>query len=264
MTWEILHGDCRDVLPTLGPVDHILADPPYSARTHEGVRSAGHGERQLLDGNGRQSPSTTRRVVDLGFDHLSPETRRAVARAAARLCRRWCLIFSDTESAWLWRISLEAAELRYVRTAFWDRIGGAPQFTGDRPAVACEAITVAHRPGRKAWNAGGKRGLYSFPIVANRSGHRTDRVHPTQKPLDLMRALVEDFTDPGDTVLDPFCGSASTGVACVQLGRHFIGVERDERWVETARARLQAEQEGSTLTAARAGQRALFAPKEGA
>lgn len=241
--WCVVHGSCEEVLPTVPreSVDVILTDPPYSAQVHGGVRSC-----------------RTRRVVDLGFEHLSAELRRLCAREFARVAKRWVGVFSDTDSDWLWRHSLEAAGLPYVRTAFWDRIGGAPQFTGDRPAIALEAITLAHRKGRKRWNGGGKRGLYSVPIVANRSGHRNDRIHTTQKPEELMLALVEDFTDPDEIVLDAFAGSGTTGAAALRRGRRFIGIERDETYAGLARERLVAEEQGLSLQAARAGQRPLF------
>jgi DNA modification methylase len=73
-----------------------------------------------------------------------------------------------------------------------------------------------------------------------------------------MLQLVEQFTDPGETVLDPFCGSGTTGVACLRLGRRFIGIERDERYVALSRERLAAEVQGHSLRAARAGQIPLF------
>lgn len=257
--WTMHHGDCIEVMASMAEksVDHVITDPPYSAQTHGGVRSSGRN-RGLADGNGRMSDCAVKRVVDLGFIHLSSGLRRACAREFARLCKRWCATFSDTESDWLWRLSLEAAGLPYIRTAFWDRIGGAPQFTGDRPAIAMEAITLAHPKGRKKWNGGGKRGVYSVPIVANRSGHRADRVHTTQKPDDLMLSLVSDFTDPDDLILDPFAGSGTTGVAALRLGRRFIGIERDPKYFRLACDRLRAEEQGSTLQAQRAGQEALF------
>jgi len=59
-------------------------------------------------------------------------------------------------------------------------------------------------------------------------------------------------------VLDPFAGSGTTGVACLRLGRRFIGIERDPKYIEVARERLAAEESGSTLQAARAGQVPLF------
>ena len=73
-----------------------------------------------------------------------------------------------------------------------------------------------------------------------------------------MLELVELFTDPGESVLDPFAGSGTTGVACLRLGREFIGIERDPKYFALACERLRAEEAGSTLQAARAGQAALF------
>ena len=67
-------------------------------------------------------------------------------------------------------------------------------------------------------------------------------VHPTQKPLALMRWLIEKVTAPGDIVLDPFAGSGSTLVACVQTGRHFLGMERDPGYCEIARKRIAEAQ----------------------
>ena len=62
--------------------------------------------------------------------------------------------------------------------------------------------------------------------------------HPTQKPLDLCRYLIETYTNPGDTILDPFMGSGTTGVACVQTGRNFIGIEIDKGYFEIAEKRI--------------------------
>lgn len=73
-----------------------------------------------------------------------------------------------------------------------------------------------------------------------------------------MLALVADFTDPGETILDPFAGSGTTGVACLRLGRKFIGIEKDPTYFALACERLRAEEQGSTLQAARAGQMALL------
>ena len=67
--------------------------------------------------------------------------------------------------------------------------------------------------------------------------------HPTQKPEIILRRFVEDSTRPGATVLDPFMGSGTTGVACVQTGRNFIGIEIDPGYAEIARARIEKAQE---------------------
>ncbi len=75
--------------------------------------------------------------------------------------------------------------------------------------------------------------LYSRPAVRLRRN-----IHPTVKPISLMRWLVRLVTPPGGLVLDPFCGSASTGVAAVLEGRQFVGIEREGRYVDIACARL--------------------------
>jgi hypothetical protein len=87
--------------------------------------------------------------------------RVGVAAHFARLARRWVLVFSDFESAHLWRHDLEGAGLEYVRTGIWHKGNGAPQFTGDRPAVPGEAIVICHTHGRKRWNGGGHQAWWT-------------------------------------------------------------------------------------------------------
>ena len=64
------------------------------------------------------------------------------------------------------------------------------------------------------------------------------KVHPTQKPVALMEYLIKTYTNPGDTVLDNCMGSGTTGVACLNTGRSFIGIEIEERYCEIAAKRL--------------------------
>lgn len=228
-------GDCAEILPTLGVVDAVISDPPYSAHVHASGK--------MRSADGRKGEAILTR--DLGFNSITPE-QIALLSAYAATARRWSLVFSDTESSHLWREAMEEGGLQYVRTAFWKKTGGAPQFTGDRPAVACEAITICHPQGRKRWNGGGKHGFYDVPIVLDRGGPTSqERVHTTQKPLALMASLVSDFTDAGDAVADPFMGSGTTGVACVQAGRAFIGIERDQKYFDIACRRIeQARSQG--------------------
>ena len=225
----IYHGDCRMFLPQLSPVDHVLTDPPYSEHVHgKSMRGADGWKGDI---------SETR---DLGFDALTPQLLGRVARWCSWNVRRWVGVFSDVESTHLWREALAVEEMEYVRTAFWHKVGGAPQFTGDRPAVACEAITLCHPQGRKRWNGGGKAGIYSVPIVLNRGASATEyRCHTTQKPEELMAQLVADFSDLGELILDPFMGSGTTLVAAKRLGRKAIGIELNEQYCETAAQRLR-------------------------
>ena len=225
----IHHADCLDVLEEwritgLG-FDHAICDPPYSAHVHARHRT-----------NAGTSGAEGGAAKDLGFEHLSPETMLGVAGLLSALVRRWVLVFSDLESAHLWRAALEFSGLEHVRTGAWLKRGAMPQITGDRPGSALEAITICHRPGRKRWNGGGKGNVWEAAVPRASKG----RVHPTEKPLDLMRQLVLDFTDLDDVILDPFAGSGSTGRAAVSEGRIAVLIERDERWCAEAASRFGA------------------------
>jgi len=72
--------------------------------------------------------------------------------------------------------------------------------------------------------------------------HPEERFHPTQKPLELMKWVLENYTNEGDTILDPFMGSGTTGVACVQTGRNFIGIEIDPGYFAIAERRIKEAQ----------------------
>ncbi len=229
------HGRCEEVLPGLERVDHVVTDPPYSEYVHSKSRRGSSEYRDAED-----FPSCISRARDFGFDALTPELMRDCSREFARLASRWVLVFSDVESSHRWRRRLTGFGLEYVRTGAWHKLGATPQFTGDRPASAFEAITICHPRGRKRWNGGGSHALWSVPIVLNRGGE-DPRLHTAQKPLALMTRLVELFTNPGDAVLDPFAGSGTTLLACKRLGRRAVGVEMDEAYCETIARRLQDE-----------------------
>lgn len=234
----LYHGRAEDVLPTLEQVDHFIADPPYSEHVHGAARSS---IMRSNDRGGRYG-ADVRRNVDLGFAHLTVELRDFLAAEAARLTSRWVLVFSDTESAHLWAEALEDQGLDYVRTGAWVKRGSTPQFSGDRPATGFESVTICHPKGRKRWNGGGAHAVWDVPIVLNRArSAKSERVHPTQKPLALMAALVQQFTDPGEVILDPVAGSGTTGVAAKRLGRRAVLVEEQEAHCEAAAARLTRE-----------------------
>lgn len=145
------------------------------------------------------------------------------------------------ESSNLWSESLTAAGLEYLRTCAWIKLGGAPQFTGDRPAVGFEAIVACHPIGKKRWNGGGRAGVFSHPTAIDRRHTGEAREHTTQKPLSLMAELVGLFTDPGETILDPFMGSGTTLRAAKDLRRKAIGIEVSERYCEVAAKRMAQE-----------------------
>lgn len=239
----LYHGDCLEVLPTLADksIDHVITDPPYDEHTHSKQRVGGSDAPKR---NGRGDTvlrASFSRSKDLGFEAMDHETLWVVCREAARLTRRWVLIYSNIELADTWRTALVSNGLEYIRTGAWIKRGCTPQFTGDRPAQGFEAITIAHPKGRKRWNGGGRVAVWSHSIVLNKFTGDTRRVHTTQKPIELMRELVSLFTDPGELVLDPFAGSGTTARACKDLGRRCILIEREEKYCEIAAKRMAQE-----------------------
>jgi DNA modification methylase len=267
-SYVVLEGDCREILPTItGKVDHVITDPPYGEHVHRnGLRLNSAGQMsakkrrrdisKLPDVDG--AACRKHRSIELGFESLADDLRTSCAQEFARLASRWTLVFSDVEGADGWRHELTGCGLDFVRYGFWVKDRAMPQLTGDRPGSRVEQITIAHPKGRKRWNGGGLGNVWQHPIVANCNGHRSDRVHTTQKPLSLMLELVELFTSPGDVILDPFSGSATTALAALRLGRRCIAIERDPRYAALSRDRLQAEAQSSTLQAHRAGQLPLI------
>ena len=226
-------GDCLAILPAVGRADHVVTDPPYDERTHASAVSG-----KVTEGAG------------LTFAYLPDPS--ALAVVLLRSAARWCLAFGSVESMGAYR---DGAGKAWVRSGIWDKINPTPQLTGDRPGQAVEAIAIMHRIGvKKRWNKRGEAGIWRY--MPPRGDDRPE--HETPKPVDLMLALIADFTDPDDIILDPFCGSGTTGVAAIRLGRRFIGIEREPKWAELSRERIGAEIAGSTLQAARAGQEPLF------
>jgi site-specific DNA-methyltransferase (adenine-specific) len=152
---------------------------------------------------------------------------------------------------------------KYRRGATWVKPDSNPQQTGDRPAQGTESIVCAWgQPERSEWNAGGKRGVYDDTkrgVYEYNIKDRQQRVHATQKPVPLMRALLRDFTEPGETVLDPFMGSGTCGVACLEEGCHFIGIERDPKTFADACQRLASTARQTRLFARPAKQPRLGA-----
>jgi len=209
-------------------VDVIITDPPYTEHTHnkQWIGAA-------LTSDGKPRVSTAHK--SLGFDPITAVQIDAFCKGAAVHCKRWVLTFSDIEGIGEWRRGIDSAGLEYVRACVWDKVDAAPQFTGDRPAAGAEMIVCAHPKGKKRWNGGGKRGVFRHAANAETGA----KPHPSTKPLPLICELVSLFSEPGETVLDPFMGSGTTGVACANLGRKFIGIEIEPKYFDIACERIE-------------------------
>ena len=119
----------------------------------------------------------------------------------------------------------------------WDK-----QNTGNFADVemAWTSFTTAARIFKYRWN-----GMFQGTIADKRMNEK--RVHPTQKPLPLMEWVIQNYTKEGDTILDPFMGSGTTGVACVNFNRDFIGVEKENQFFNIAKNRIEAAESQITF-----------------
>jgi site-specific DNA-methyltransferase (adenine-specific) len=237
--WALIHGDCLNGETGLrsladGSVHHVITDPPYESEAHTLQRRA-----KRHQGGGVYEPQP----MPLDFAPITAELRTGVSVEFGRITQRWTLVFCQIEAMHKWQEELTSAGLTYRRCVIWHKPDGQPQYSGDRPGMGYETIVTAHQPGRSEWNGGGGLGVYKF----NKNDYANKTAHPTQKPLALMQALIRDFTDPGDIIVDPFAGSGTTGQAAIRLGRRFIGWESKLEYYEMARKRLEETREQRDL-----------------
>lgn len=227
---HLILGDCREILPSL-KADHVISDPPYEAVLHDGAK-----EQRITRTDGRKMHG------DLGFEGIDL-VRAEVSRLCVETSSGWLILFTLAEGVRAWRDDIQAAGGKWDTTLAWVKPDSSPRFNGQGAARGFEcAVTAWCGTGHRSWNAGGKRGIYTHNVNTNRQGE-----HPTEKPVPLMKELIADFTKPGQTILDPFMGSGSTGVAAVQMGRSFIGIEQDPRWFDLACRRIEAAQSQPSL-----------------
>ena len=209
----IYHGDCREVLPSLSKVDLLLTDPPYGMNW-----CSGRGDMGGISGD------------DGTFD-----VEACIRLALAQLrFHRHAYVFGP--------LDLSALTTAATAELIWDKGKHGSGNLSMPWGPSHERIAFAvWSPYKSAAKDGGlaarlRRGsIINVPMQNNGRGALT---HPTEKPVMLMRQLIEASSLFGETVLDPFAGSGSTLVAAALEGRKAIGIELDEAHCETAAKRL--------------------------
>ena len=209
---RLILGDCRDILPTLGPVDAVVTDPPYGIKADSTMaRASGFRGGAMLAAKSQYD------ATDWDSAPITPELMRMVREAAC-----WQIIFGgnyyDCPPASCWLV--------------WDKeVNG--HFADCE--LAWTNLPKAVRRIRHMWN-----GML-------RKGQEARCGHPTQKPLEVMRWCIGHLPEPNRTILDPFMGSGTTGVAAVQMGRGFIGIEREPKYFDIACRRIEEAQKQADL-----------------
>ncbi len=226
-------GDCLAILRWMvaaGIKGHVICDPPYEQALH----NAKAHTKQLRKDGGQEFREIDFAPID--------EIRAEFVELCEQVCCGWFIAFCTLEGIRPWADAINASAIRYKKACIWNKLDAAPQMNGQGPATGAEGFVVAwNGKGVAKWNGGGKRGVYDFKT----GGPERDGRHPTEKPRRLMSALVADFTNPGDLIIDPFMGGGTTGVAALYGGRRFIGMELQRKYFEVARRRvaMQAAQD---------------------
>ena len=216
------HGDCLDILRSLpsGSVDAVVTDPPYGIDYAHGSQSAG----------GRSAAQICWAPIvgdtQVGGDWLTETFRVLRDGGAIYLCCRW-----DVEPKW--RVALEGAGYAVKQRLTWHkRVNGKGDLRGTYQPT-CEDVLFASK-GRHILNRRPSMLLDVGCVPTWEVRH-----HPHQKPINLPKMLIEASTQEDSTILDPFMGSGTTGVACMRTGRKFIGCEIDKGYYDIAKRRIE-------------------------
>jgi len=243
---QILPGDCIEVMRALpeASIDLIFADPPYNLQLRGELHRP---DNSLVD------------AVDDAWDQFSSfaaydEFTRAWLAEARRILKPQGAIWVIGSYHNIFRVGTALQDAGYwlLNDVVWRKSNPMPNFRGKRLTNAHETMIWASRSegarytfnyeALKALNEGTQmRSDWVIPLC---TGHERikdangDKAHPTQKPEALLHRVLVGSTNPGDVVLDPFFGTGTTGAVSKMLGRHYIGIERDEGYRVIAQTRL--------------------------
>lgn len=236
--YQIFNGDCLLQLDNVpdGSIDMVLTDPPYSSGAlHAGGRKAstrskycstefnGSARFQSFTGDNMDQRSLIYFLREV-FMGLRPKVKEGGILGA----------FIDWRNLPAMTDALQTAGFIWLGIVVWDKRISRP--TPDRFRNDCEYLVWGSKGSRKAEMVKGCKsaaGCYSIPGVQSKDKH-----HQTEKPVPLLENLLQLVPD-GGTVLDPFMGSGSTGVACMNMGLDFYGIELDPGYFQVARQRLE-------------------------
>lgn len=228
MTYTIQQGDSRNHITTLPPasVDLILTDPPYNLNPYStgnialSWRSEINNDLAAWDGETFNPAEWVDEFVRI----LKP-TGNIFAFTSYNLLGKWHDAFD--------------AKFDTFQFMVWHKTNPTPKIYKAGFLNSCELIVCLWNR-KHTWNFKGQREMHNFietPICMGKERVRHPK-HPTQKPLVLLRHIIEIASNAGDLIYDPFMGVGSTGVAALELGRRFDGVELDEGYFTAAKKRL--------------------------
>lgn len=217
-------GDCMEILPTLGKVDAVITDPPYGV----GFKYESHDDK----------PDS----YDGGYDNWLLKI--------IEMCEELC---NPVSPVFVWQSGTHMRQLASRFSRDWRLFVAAKNFVQMRPT----AMQYSFDPVVVWWTEGDEK-PYSLgsasrdfhvantaPVVGQKNN--IEKGHPCPRPLDQVTHVVGQWTKPNSVILDPFMGSGTTGVASVILGKHFVGIEKEQKYFDIACKRIEQSQAQSTL-----------------
>jgi len=243
---EILLGDCVEAMNALPErsVDLIFADPPYNLQLRQELYRPNNSIVDAVDDEWDQFSNFA------AYDRFSRDWLTAARR-----------VLKDDGALWvigsyhnIYRLGAAVQDLGFwiLNDVIWRKTNPMPNFRGKRLTNAHETLIWAAKSeaGKYTFNYDALKELnegvqmrsdWLLPICNGTERLRDaegEKVHPTQKPEALLHRIMIASTKPDDIVLDPFFGTGTTGAVAKQLGRRFIGIEREKTYAEAARARI--------------------------
>ena len=210
---KLLQGDCLELMKDIpdGSIDLVLTDIPYGEvnRKSNGLRNLDKGKADIVTFDIKQLT-----------EMLCDKTKGSI------------YMFCGTEQVSAIRATMVEKGLS-TRLCIWEKTNPSPM-NGQVIWLSGIECCVYGKKKKATFNEHCKNTVFRFPTVKG-------KLHPTQKPIDLMKYLIEVSSNENDIVLDPFMGSGSTGVACVNTNRNFIGIELDKTYFDIAKQRIENE-----------------------
>ena len=214
----LYQGDCFEIVPTLGKVDAVVTDPPYKltsgGNTPGGMKG---GFFDSYDNNGSlfKCDVTWSQIMRLIFEACAEDADVYVMVNDKNVCQ------AGTEAV--------AAGFGFHNLLVWNKVSA----TANRWYMKnCEYSLYLWKGRAKKINDPSSKQLITCPQI-------DESEHPTEKPVPLMTHYIGNSTQRSDLVLDPFMGSGTTGVACVKMGRKFIGIELESKYFDIACKRIE-------------------------